>query len=275
LTSSASGEFLMECNIFLYANPPRDTVSSVGLIPRTLPHSNHNDGVKVFRHALALDECRARFRPSVWGEPLSVREEMDYDPLIEQPPGDVEERNGWVYEPPPITNIKEVWFAGELNVDRVLLFTNKTRIWVGCHADVGGGSHKDDETSTSLSNIALRWMIKECYLLKKGLLFDRDALFELGLNITDLENRPEEVDVGKPYTGPAPTSQVGGDADQTQAPGSAMGTKDSFLFPKDKVDAAANLYDQLLLNWAWWLLEAFPMITTRQIEEGVWLRERR
>jgi uncharacterized protein (DUF2235 family) len=88
----------------------RDTVSSVGIVPRTLPYSSQNDGVKIFRHALALDECRARFRPNVWGEPATLREELDDEP-------DIPERGSvpmdeWVYQPPNVTDVKEVWFAG-------------------------------------------------------------------------------------------------------------------------------------------------------------------
>lgn len=88
----------------------RDTVSSVGLIPRTLPHSTYNDGVDVFRHALALDEARARFRPSIWGEPVEVREQLEDVPNLKQKDGDLDE---WEYVPPGITDVLEVWFAGE------------------------------------------------------------------------------------------------------------------------------------------------------------------
>ncbi|KAF8330812.1 uncharacterized protein EI90DRAFT_3124026 [Cantharellus anzutake] len=44
-----------------------DTVASVGiLVSRALPFSQSNSSVKVFRHALALDERRAKFIPSPW-----------------------------------------------------------------------------------------------------------------------------------------------------------------------------------------------------------------
>ena len=36
----------------------RDTVSSVGVIPRRLPFTKVNDNIRYFRHALSLDECR-------------------------------------------------------------------------------------------------------------------------------------------------------------------------------------------------------------------------
>lgn len=42
----------------------RDTVQSVGLIPRHLPFSGSNNAVVTFRHALALDEHRVKFIPS-------------------------------------------------------------------------------------------------------------------------------------------------------------------------------------------------------------------
>ena len=36
----------------------RDTVNSVGIIPRTLPFTKTNDNIRYFRHALSLDERR-------------------------------------------------------------------------------------------------------------------------------------------------------------------------------------------------------------------------
>ncbi|KAF9515853.1 hypothetical protein BS47DRAFT_723712 [Hydnum rufescens UP504] len=44
-----------------------DTVSSIGaLYPRVLPFSANNNITKTFRHALALDERRAKFRSNTW-----------------------------------------------------------------------------------------------------------------------------------------------------------------------------------------------------------------
>ncbi|KAH8118157.1 hypothetical protein DFH11DRAFT_1687160 [Phellopilus nigrolimitatus] len=42
-----------------------DTVASVGLLPRTLPFTKSNTAIKVFRHALSLDEHRVKFKPSL------------------------------------------------------------------------------------------------------------------------------------------------------------------------------------------------------------------
>jgi uncharacterized protein (DUF2235 family) len=92
----------------------RDTVSSVGIIPRAHPYTSINYAVKYFRHALALDERRARFRPNVWNEPTLEREqELDVDvPDVEFPAAG--SRDDWTYKPPnrDVCDVKEVWFSG-------------------------------------------------------------------------------------------------------------------------------------------------------------------
>lgn len=47
----------------------RDTVSSVGLIPRRLPFTTSNTIVCTFRHAISLDERRAKFKANLWNRP--------------------------------------------------------------------------------------------------------------------------------------------------------------------------------------------------------------
>jgi len=63
-----------------------DTVSSVGWVwnPKILPHTSNNPSVRRVRHALALDERRAFYRPNVWGN----------------------------VEPTEVTDVLELWFAG-------------------------------------------------------------------------------------------------------------------------------------------------------------------
>jgi len=47
----------------------RDTVGSVGVIPKRLPFTTFNTHVKHFRQALALDEHRVRFKPNFFNRP--------------------------------------------------------------------------------------------------------------------------------------------------------------------------------------------------------------
>jgi uncharacterized protein (DUF2235 family) len=107
-----------------------DTVASV-IVPRadrllptlqTLPYTAKNPSVKVFRHAMSIDERRRMFRLNRWNEPQAfVANPFDKDASKAD------------------QNIKQVWFAG-------------------VHSDVGGGY---PESESGLSKYPLAWMIGE------------------------------------------------------------------------------------------------------------------
>lgn len=44
-------------------------MDSVGIIPRRLPFTTSNTSVRTFRHALSLDERRAKFKAHLWNRP--------------------------------------------------------------------------------------------------------------------------------------------------------------------------------------------------------------
>ncbi|KZT59157.1 hypothetical protein CALCODRAFT_493942 [Calocera cornea HHB12733] len=96
-----------------------DTVSSVGLlVPQTLPFTSGNTHIKKFRHAISIDECRARFQDSLWSGDLHEEESIyaiDGQVAIVTPHDHVIK-----------TDILEVWFAGT-------------------HCDVGGGWPDDPQ----------------------------------------------------------------------------------------------------------------------------------
>ncbi|KAG8944216.1 hypothetical protein FRC04_002083 [Tulasnella sp. 424] len=76
-----------------------DTVSSVGVLSRHLPFTASNTTVKTFRHALALDEHRAKFKPNPWhrSAPTAAAAKNDPDkgtPVVPKPtrPGSLLER---------------------------------------------------------------------------------------------------------------------------------------------------------------------------------------
>ena len=50
-------------------SPLRDTVDSVGFFPKRLPFTTSNTIVRTFRHAISLDERRAKFRANFWNRP--------------------------------------------------------------------------------------------------------------------------------------------------------------------------------------------------------------
>lgn len=114
-----------------------DTVGSVGAFRRkVLPWIEYNPSIHFFRQALALDENRGNFIPSVWDH---KRTDVNYQDVV------------------------EVWFKGG-------------------HADVGGGAHAEESSPSEpssnplLSNITLRWMVRQCLDLDTGILFDTDAM---------------------------------------------------------------------------------------------------
>lgn len=107
-----------------------DTVGSV-LVPRrdrlwipsleTLPYTETNPSVEIFRHAMALDERRRMFRLARWNAPQSyIRNRFKPEQKREQ-------------------DIAQRWFAG-------------------VHSDVGGGYPEEE---SGLSKFPLAWMIDE------------------------------------------------------------------------------------------------------------------
>ncbi|KIJ36474.1 hypothetical protein M422DRAFT_782226 [Sphaerobolus stellatus SS14] len=123
-----------------------DTVNAVGVIrPIKLHFTANNDIVRVFRHALALDERRVRFKANMWGHVNRKKGTLDHPPRV-------------------ITDVEEVnvWFAG-------------------CHCDVGGGS-VENHVRPNLSHIPLRWMIRECFKKNTGIMFNMESLRIIGLD---------------------------------------------------------------------------------------------
>ncbi|TFK60316.1 hypothetical protein BDN72DRAFT_534833 [Pluteus cervinus] len=233
-----------------------DTVTSVGVIPgKYLPLSNSHDGVEVFRHALALDERRVLFKPFLWDQPRPTLDARESEPQVnyrkESTP-----RNEWSFEPLVLPDVKEVWF-------------------VGCHADVGGGSHPDDYDS-SLSNITLRWMIIECFRSKTGIKFREDELFQLKFKREVLQADYEWTQ----------WDSLGVDQESKDCwilPSAAASKADKILasFTKNYVspfgksdvnDCTEKIYDQMKtwLGLLWWVFELFPTSEVSKNERG-WL----
>ncbi|KAF8598007.1 hypothetical protein BDV93DRAFT_512826 [Ceratobasidium sp. AG-I] len=115
-----------------------DTVASVGaLTPKFLPWIDYNPSIRAFRHALSLDERRVNFVPSLWDHSSTDVESQD---------------------------VREVWFKGQ-------------------HCDIGGGADepigkgkKTPPDCSRLSNIALRWMVRQCIEADTIVGFDHQAM---------------------------------------------------------------------------------------------------
>lgn len=51
-------------------------MDSVGIIPRRLPFTASNSVIKTFRHAVALDERRAKFQPNLYNRATEEEKEL-------------------------------------------------------------------------------------------------------------------------------------------------------------------------------------------------------
>ncbi|KAF8643150.1 hypothetical protein AX16_009194 [Volvariella volvacea WC 439] len=272
-----------------------DTVNSVGLIPRRLPFTTSNTIVKTFRHALALDERRAKFKPKHWRHRKPKEAMMSItDQHIEQLKKDKEKKRNqkdkdhhphrqntlkamemrYRRDPTEPTDVKEVWFAG-------------------CHCDVGGGS-VPNRTKNNLARIPLRWMIRECFRTATGIMFDPDSLRKLGLSPDSLYPvvlerpaalpvRPHQYLVTIDEAKKALAEEEALAKAEHERPNYSSGDSSSALAPVnpfqteeecDLLDALSPIYDQLSLNRFWWILEIIPMRVKEQNEVALGWRDR-
>ncbi|QRV79029.1 hypothetical protein RhiJN_07044 [Ceratobasidium sp. AG-Ba] len=275
-----------------------DTVNSVGIIPRELPFAKSNYLVRVFRHAVALDELRAMFKENLWGWSTEQEEKLCeggkhkkyHKPERQGSLGTVWElisggdnkedrgrtkeragsnspvhRNGYDFASPEErkhqTNVKEVWFAG-------------------AHCDVGGGSVRN-ETPNDLARIPLRWMIRECFLNATGILFHSSELDAIGLDPTSLwptikiPNPPDlkKIDMYEDsghferHTAEAtdPTA-----ADASPCDKLVPAEKVRLWSEQDEKDALQEIHDQLSEKPWWWVLEFWPTRQSYQRRDGTW-----
>ncbi|KZT56882.1 hypothetical protein CALCODRAFT_435135 [Calocera cornea HHB12733] len=144
-----------------------DTVSSVGfMMNEYLPFTASNYHIRVFRHAVALDEHRSMYRPNMWHYTV---------PPFEAPPPATLATGKEPGSLPKPTDVQEVWFAG-------------------CHGDVGGGN-PPDKNGALMARIPLMWMFREAILTKTGILWDERALHEAGFELPI--PAPEETEPGR------------------------------------------------------------------------------
>ncbi len=154
--------------------------------------------------------------------------------------------------------------------------------------DVGGGS-VENSTRYSLARISLRWMVRECFKTKTGIMFDSQRLRRLGLDPTTLHPfvtpRPPALSVDSammirsgPLRPPLKERLVSairrlklptGSEDEAHASAlheeyRPIGTEEE----EELRDALSPIYDQLKCSRSWWILEVIPMKFRHQHQEG-------
>ncbi|KAJ7360956.1 hypothetical protein DFH08DRAFT_1074064 [Mycena albidolilacea] len=234
-----------------------ETVGSVGFFPRRLPFTRSNTNVRYFRHALALDEHRARFQPNFWNRPTKEELQLGLQagemPKSRPPPHekkslrDLERQysDGGQY----LTHVEEVWFAG-------------------CHCDVGGGALKN-AARNSLARIPLRWMIRQCFQLGTGILFHAEMMRSVGLDPDTLYPhvlpRPPPLLVKAPER---PGSQSGSTTNTMASISNFVNEEE-----EDMADALTSVNDELKRAKVWWILEILPMRLRYQEKDDSWTQK--
>ncbi|KAF2773127.1 hypothetical protein EJ03DRAFT_387383 [Teratosphaeria nubilosa] len=270
-----------------------DSVSSVGFIPRTLPLSStpYNKST-YFRHAMALDEHRAKFKAcrfqkrdstqatahwetmaeihqdAINGEPVrrfsaNLGARRPYANEFEKDldsEGDALARKRRMQAMQKETDVKEVWFAG-------------------AHCDIGGGAVKN-EVRHKLAQIPLRWMIRQCFECDTGILFKAHALAAEGLDVHTLWPTYHPLD--RPHVGPPPAltdRYEGGQIHPIARRSTALKPPEGLHIVdvhkdesrrelhehwvpehvEDYFDAMSPINDQLEKSKAWWILEVLPV----------------
>ncbi|KDR80888.1 hypothetical protein GALMADRAFT_222486 [Galerina marginata CBS 339.88] len=225
-----------------------DTVNSVGYKRAIrLGFTRTNDSVVTFRHAIALDEHRVKFKQNNWSGPAK-----DKIPNPGFKTNDIQSSK-------PKTDVEEVWFAG-------------------CHCDIGGGSVLNG-TRPNLAHISLRWMIRECFAKNTGMLFDSKGIEVIGID-------PSSLYPGAKRSPPNPsffTSGVGQIAvvePEGWGPylkswiwskkGTALEPPNKSEDQLDAADALAPAYDQLALKPHKWALMEQMGVTKERFKDGKW-----
>ena len=246
-----------------------DSVASVGFIPRQLPlSSTPTSKARYFRHAMALDERRAKFK-------ICRHQTKDWDDIRE--PGsqkdDARKESGKANHP----NVTDEEYQ-RLTAQDEFFDTDVLEVWfVGAHADVGGGAVSNDERH-KLAQIPLRWMIRQAFECDTGIIFKTKILAEFGLDVHTLWPEYERLSV--PAHGPPPSYLE--KYDKALPPKSIRRSK---LVATDKHEKGEQLYhlkspkdedwtpeqvedfydvmspmnDQLIQAPTWWILEFWPV----------------
>jgi uncharacterized protein (DUF2235 family) len=300
-----------------------DTVDAVGILPKRLPFTASNCMVRTFRHAISLDERRSKYQPHFWNRstPCEARLGVKASSVRPAPPcvlaaALVDEEVPSAPNPPSVSypsekqpengnagddsqkkaerdtgapNDKDLdtmeAMSSSSSLGTLESSTDVEEVWfAGCHCDVGGGA-VSNKTRHSLARIPLRWMIRECFKTKTGIMFESAGLREVGMDPATLypyvqarppprEIKPEHK-IRDPPAKPIPirlhtTFFKNG---HTKSHDHHKHNRTPFLGSEEDEeleDVLSPVYDQLNIKKAWWILEIIPLKINYQVGDNDW-----
>lgn len=290
-----------------------DSVASVGLIPRKLPLSSTPSNKPIyFRHAMGLDEHRSKFKVCRYQQRDHIDPDSHWTTIAE-----MHERSTPSWQRRKSTKTRDSISTGSSYTikdekdsgstsdmpEKKLMGAREVdclEVWFsGCHADVGGGAVRN-EVRHKLSQIPLRWMIRQCFECNTGILFDSHRLAEEGLDVHTLS--PIYFKPRKPTIGPSPQTMekyengaiapishratVLEAVDENDKDGlysvnlwqdQTRQTPADHWIPEqieDYFDAISPINDQLVEARGWWVLEFWPIkVKIQPRDSDVWVKK--
>ncbi|XP_006462887.1 hypothetical protein AGABI2DRAFT_186715 [Agaricus bisporus var. bisporus H97] len=256
-----------------------DTVNSVGLFPRRLPFTTSNTCVRVFRHAIALDERRAKFKYNTWHgadpQQLALAESGKVSATNNEKDANAQHghrRFSWKKNRKRKT---QKMFESEFS-DLHELSSDVEQVWfAGCHCDVGGGSVTNG-MRPNLARIPLRWMIRETFKCRTGILFSTQGLRRIGLDLDQdwcptPKCPPLKNPEGLKIDSPKPLAKLTDKEHEILV--EEMAAKERLMSEEeiDLRDALSPIYDQLSIAPFWWVMELFPIKQKVQKSNKTWI----
>jgi len=155
------------------------------------------------------------------------------------------------------------------------------------YSDVGGGLARDTDEN-ALSNISLRWMVREIVKAQCHIRFDETALAQWNIPITAIERVPIPVareasdstlrdeDTPDKYHASLAREANGSTSTSISTPGHQAAAEAPSAFPPiqeslDKMDAVQKMGNALKKNVLWWALELVPTYYECQNEHDEWI----
>ncbi|GJJ14135.1 hypothetical protein Clacol_008393 [Clathrus columnatus] len=252
----------------------------VGLLPadnhQQLPfaYKMYTRADETFRHAIALDERRAKFKANLFNRPDHDESLLGTQPG-EMPKAGVGMKTSSQKRHPSKQHhdkmgVREKEFTLQ---ERTRQQTDVLEVWfAGCHTDVGGGSVANDSRH-NLARIPLRWMIRQCFLTNSGVRFHSELLKTIGLDPTSLY--PEVKPRPPALVSPSSLCRSATPESNDNKVGYANIARTELMTEEgeDLADALCPIYDQLRDRRAWWILEAFPIKERIQQGDNTWKKE--
>jgi hypothetical protein len=246
---------------------------------RTLPFTNSNESIKTFRHALSLDERRAKFKPNRYHRPAPGREAASRDPEHDT---DLQPSASSSRTPPesPAKDKASTLIDSAVLAQPVLQDdeNQKTKAW----GFAGWNRSKRAQKREALKRIPIPRGYAPELMVSGG-----------GDNVVEVWFAGCHSDVGGGAVINEVTSNLANISLRwmvREAVAANCGIKFDIpalmrakidLNPEpsqeemnmDEVDVMEPLHDQLKANILWWLLEIIPLHYTWQDGNGVWHRD--